>query len=90
MTFRGRIENGVVRFDGPVNLPDGTEVDVQAVRHARRSPATTNGKPKSAAKSKRRSKRSPSPYQALKPFIGVVDDMPRDFARNHDRYIHGS
>jgi hypothetical protein len=28
MTYRGRIKNGVVVLDPPVNLPDGVEVDV--------------------------------------------------------------
>jgi hypothetical protein len=32
MTFRGRIKNGVVVFDGAAPLAEGTEVDVQLHR----------------------------------------------------------
>ena len=28
MTYRGRIKNGAVILDGPVSLPDGSEVEV--------------------------------------------------------------
>ncbi len=31
MTLHGKIQNGVVVLDGPVSLPDGTEVFVQPV-----------------------------------------------------------
>ncbi len=31
MTYRGRIKNGVVVFEGDVPLPEGTEVRVEAV-----------------------------------------------------------
>jgi hypothetical protein len=31
MTFRGHIENGAVKFDEPVVLPEGTEVRVVPV-----------------------------------------------------------
>jgi hypothetical protein len=34
MTFRGRIKNGVVVFDGAAPLAEGTEVDVQPHRDA--------------------------------------------------------
>ena len=26
--------------------------------------------------------------EALKGFIGIADDVPKDLARNHDHYIH--
>ena len=28
-------------------------------------------------------------YERLQPFIGVVNDLPPDMARNHDHYLHG-
>jgi len=34
MTYRGRIKNGVVVFEGDVPLPEGTEVRVEAVEPA--------------------------------------------------------
>jgi hypothetical protein len=36
---------------------------------------------------------SPAPptlADSLSEFIGVFDDLPTDFARNHDHYIHGT
>jgi hypothetical protein len=35
MSFQGHIENGVVVFDGPVPLPDGTRVRVEPVASAK-------------------------------------------------------
>ena len=31
MTYRGHVKNGVVIFDEPANLPEGTEVRVEQV-----------------------------------------------------------
>jgi len=31
MSYRGRVKNGVVVFDEPVELPDGTEVRVEPI-----------------------------------------------------------
>jgi hypothetical protein len=28
--------------------------------------------------------------ERLKDVIGIVDDLPPDFAKNHDHYIHGA
>jgi hypothetical protein len=39
MSLTGHVENGVVVFDSPVSLPDGTVVDI-AVRPAAESPVT--------------------------------------------------
>ena len=30
MTYRGRVKNGVIVLDEPVDLPEGTEVEVHA------------------------------------------------------------
>jgi hypothetical protein len=27
---------------------------------------------------------------SLREFIGVFDDLPSDFAKNHDHYVHGT
>jgi hypothetical protein len=34
MSFQGHVENGVVVFDEPISLPDGTPVRVEAVAAA--------------------------------------------------------
>lgn len=32
----------------------------------------------------------PSLAERLAPFIGIADDLPPDFAINHDHYLHGA
>lgn len=32
----------------------------------------------------------PTLLDSLKPFIGVIKDMPPDMARNHDHYLYGT
>jgi hypothetical protein len=32
----------------------------------------------------------PSLYEAMKPFIGMVDDLPADLSINHDHYLYGT
>jgi hypothetical protein len=39
MSFEGHIENGVVVFDQPVAIPEGTPVRVEAISPLRTSPA---------------------------------------------------
>jgi hypothetical protein len=33
---------------------------------------------------------APTLADSLREFIGTFDDLPSDFARNHDHYIHGT
>ena len=33
---------------------------------------------------------SPTLAESLKDFIGLIPDLPKDFARNHDHYVHGA
>jgi hypothetical protein len=33
---------------------------------------------------------TPAIHERLLKFAGIVRDLPRDFARNHDHYIHGA
>lgn len=37
MTYRGRIQGGVVVLDDPTSLPDGTEVEVAPVARAEKT-----------------------------------------------------
>lgn len=85
VVYRGHVKNGAVVFEPPVDLPDGVEVDV-VIRQARREGDT------GAEQHKGENKQEPIPtlYDQLKDFIGVIDDLPSDFARNHDHYIHGT
>ena len=74
--YRGHVANGVVVFDEPVALPEGTEVRV--------APSVTNS---TAPQSE---EQAPTWYERLKPLIGSVKGKPPDWAENHDHYIHGT
>jgi hypothetical protein len=76
MTLEGRIANGVVVFNEPVSLPDGTPVRVEVV-------ATPSPKDQDAAE------RSGHFLNHYKSVIGTVDDLPADAALNHDHYLYG-
>ena len=73
MTFNGHIENGLVVFDGPLNLPDGTEVTVIV----------------SAGKVTDGEEDVPTIYEQLKPFIGKIEGLPEDASTNVDHYLYG-
>jgi hypothetical protein len=74
MTYRGRVKNGVVVFEESLPLPEGTAVEVTALgSHVE---TQKNIDPTSL-------------YERMKDLIGIFDDLPADFAENHDYYIHG-
>ncbi len=74
MSYRGRVRNGVVEFeDGPVPA-EGTEVRVE--------PIETIDNDAEEAEAQRLA-------DALLKLAGSVKDLPPDFARQHDHYIHG-
>jgi hypothetical protein len=49
MTVRGKIKNGKVLLDNPKALPDGTEVEVRAVKKPRPAPSLANRNSRRAA-----------------------------------------
>lgn len=73
MTISGHVENGMIVLDQPVPLVDGTKVRVEVVS------GTTEGA----------SGEAPTLLERYSSIVGVVDDLPEDFARNHDHYLHG-
>lgn len=73
MTYRGRIENGVIVLDPPADLPEGVTVEVRVVEEAVEPPDDE----------------VPSLYEQLKDIIGIAEGLPSDLARNHDHYLHG-
>ena len=79
MTFRGKIKSGKVLLDKPTTLPDGTEVEVRAVK---KKPKT-----KKSPKPKRQPPRSLA--ERLAPFIGAAKDLPPDMSVNLDHYLYG-
>ncbi len=78
MTYRGYIKNGRVRVDAPLDLPEGTIVNVRPVRskraHRRREPSQV----------------APTTWgRALLRYAGQASGLPADLARNHDHYLYG-
>jgi hypothetical protein len=74
MTYRGHFKNGQVVLDEAAQIPDGTPVTVDVGVAASNDASAPDEQ---------------SLSKLLLSFAGVVQDMPSDFARNHDHYIHG-
>ena len=76
MTLLGHIQNGMIVLDEATTLPDGMKVRV-AIVPVGPTPAGETSQPRTLL----------DHYQSI---IGVIDDMPEDFAEQHDHYIHGT
>ncbi len=76
MTYQGHFENGVIVLDEPVNAPDGAKVRVELLHtgDATQRPETPWS----------------THYEHYESIIGAIDDLPEDFAAQHDHYIHGT
>ena len=74
MTLTGHVFAGQIVLDGPLQLPDGTEVRVEAVV----SPVT-----ESSVKSL-----PPTLKERLSHFLSHAVDLPEDAASNHDKYLN--
>jgi hypothetical protein len=75
MVYRGHVKNGMVVFESDPPPPEGAEVEVIL-----REPISEESPDHPC----------PTLYERLKDVIGVVDDLPPDFARNHDHYLYGT
>ena len=78
MTYRGKVQQGVVVLEGGARLPEGAEVEVIPVEAS----SASNGDAPPAA--------GETLAQRLLKFAGAAEGLPSDFARNHDHYVHGS
>ena len=80
MTVRGKVKNGKVLLDNPKALPEGTEVEVRAVkkRPAKKppKPGKTKAPPRSIA-------------DRLRRVIGIAKGLPPDMSINLDHYLYG-
>ena len=76
MSYRGHIKNGIVVFDEPADLPEGTEVRVETI-------STVVNRPESI-------EHVSTACERLKPLVGVIKDMPSDMSINHDHYLYGT
>ncbi len=74
MTYEGHVENGMVLFDEPPPLAEGTRVRIEIL------PAADSAEPKQI----------PSLAERLAPIIGKAKSLPEDAAENHDHYLYGT
>lgn len=80
MSYRGHIKDGAVILDETIDLPEGTEVEVEVVSPSRTSPATEREEQQGGQ----------SLYESLKPLIGCLNDLPPDMSVNLDHYLYGA
>jgi hypothetical protein len=84
MVYRGHIQKGVVVFDGPLNLADGTEVTVEQVKEVSSETASDeSSRPKPFVE-----KIAPE-NEGLLRFAGAMVDLPEDASVNLDHYLYG-
>lgn len=82
MGYKGHIKNGVVEFEEPIPLSEGAPVEV--------TPSELGNGEKPVEFGSEVEGEIPTLYERFKDFIGCIDDLPPDFAENHDHYIHGT
>ena len=74
MSYRGHVENGVVKIDEPVALPEGASVEIDVVN---------------ARAEQSNAREGASLYDRLKPIIGIAKGLPPDASLNVDDYLYG-
>ncbi|MDZ4861419.1 MAG: hypothetical protein SGI88_20800 [Candidatus Hydrogenedentes bacterium] len=72
MTYRGRIQNGAVVLDDPIDLPDGSRVQCELISLDASQSSGSNS--------------HDSMYSDLMEFAGFIKGTPSDASRNHDYY----
>jgi len=81
MTYRGRVQNGVVVPEDGALLPEGAEVRIDVQASADASGATaSNGNP-------------PAPnsmYERYQDIIGVLNNLPPDASERVDEFLYGT
>ena len=76
MTYHGKVRDGVIVLDPPVNLPEGSEVEVSPL------PANAEASIPGGAD-------GPTLAEIFKDWIGKAEGMPSDSSLNHDHYLYG-
>jgi hypothetical protein len=74
MTYRGRVQNGVVVLDDSVKLPEGAEVKVDLL---------------TAPPEARPEEEIPALYERIEAFVGKAHGLPPDASINLDHYLYG-
>jgi hypothetical protein len=77
MTYRAKMQDGQVVFEGGVKPAEGVELRVNVVAPEVKEPPTSEQK---------------TMVDVLREFAGCMDDpsLPTDGAENHDHYIYGT
>jgi len=87
MVYLGHVECGKVILDDAVALPDGTAVTVAVVRRDDAASAD-------AVVGQSGPTEGPTDKQTFleryAKYIGIVEGMPADLAKNHDHYLYGT
>lgn len=73
MTYHASVKKGALILDQPVDLPEGTRVEVEV------RPATMPGESQSV----------PTLLEQMQGLVGRTAGLPSDLARNHDHYLYG-
>jgi len=76
MILRGVVQNGAIKLEDGQQIPDGTRVQVIVPDSALRPISAGN-------------ETGPTLAGLLK-YAGCLNDLPPDFAEQHDYYIHGT
>jgi len=74
MVYQGHVENGMIRLQDPVVLPEGAKVNVEVV------PPPPVGE---------RQEPGLNLYDRLKPLVGAAKNLPPDASVNVDHYLYG-
>jgi hypothetical protein len=74
MTYRGKVQGGVVVLEQPAGLAEGTEVTIQPVEQANQTQTPSEE----------------TLSEVLLKFAGKAQGLPPDAARNHDHYLYGT
>jgi len=88
MTYRGKVKDGVIVLQLGLHLPEGTDVEVCVAADRNSSAESVDSETPTAEES--RGDKPRTLYERMKPIIGIANDLPTDFANNHDHYIHGT
>jgi hypothetical protein len=76
MTYKGHFENGKIVLDEPVDIADGTVVRIEIATSVE-EPASDDSQEQSLA-------------ERYAEFIGIVEGLPEDAAKNVDHYLYGT
>lgn len=71
MTYKGHVERGAIVLDDPVHLPDGALVTIDLIVTRHIDEDTL----------------IPTLAERLAGVIGKAEDLPADWAEDHDRYL---